>query len=161
MGREWKPGDVAMVNGDICLLTSRGQWEHGRSDRFAYYYSHSDLTSVRPLVVIDPEDREQVTRLWIEFAKDLLAHSGDEEWDGISAMQRALREFADPKPPKPEEPLGLGAVVEDSAGVHWVSAQREDDTDPCWYGLLPDEGMTVAHYSDIDAVTVLSEGVQP
>lgn len=49
----------------------------------------SRVTEARPLVVIDPEDREQVERLW-----DAIMGVA-----GIGEMQEALREFADPKPP--------------------------------------------------------------
>lgn len=57
-------------------------------------------------------------------------------------------------PPKPDEPLGLGAVVEDVAGHRWILVfqkgmwQREDDRDVwrTWEAVM--------------AVRVLSEGVQ-
>lgn len=107
-----------------------------------------------PVVVIDPEDREQVALI--------LSHYHDWKWTddmasaSISDMQAALREFANPTPPKPDEPTGLGAVVEDDAGTRWVR------TDMCrgagansWSS---DDGSQ--DYAAIEAVRVLSEGVQ-
>ena len=68
----------------------------------------------KAVVVIDPEDREQVERLIRlfqveQFGGQYGSHSLDET--SISNMQAAIREFANPEPPKPDEPLGLGAVV--------------------------------------------------
>jgi hypothetical protein len=68
-------------------------------------------------------------------------------------MTDALREFADLKPPKPEEPTGLGAVVQDAGGRKWTNTHRIR----AWYHS--DLGPYV--YADIDAVRVLSEGVTP
>lgn len=61
-------------------------------------------------------------------------------------------------PPKPEEPLGLGAVVEDAKGKRWV---RGRDSNCHWY---PETGFdrTVgpwAPWAEIAAVKVLSPGV--
>jgi hypothetical protein len=72
--------------------------------------------NARPLVVIDPEDREQVERLTKALVEAAYRHSNVVVSDQASTATRqaALREFADPKPPKPAEPTGLGAVVEDA-----------------------------------------------
>lgn len=73
-----------------------------------------------------------------------------------------LREFAKPKP---DEPTGLGAVVEDAEGVKWVRLGRpgDDPTADDWRRAgwtSGDESERVWHfYADIDAVKVLSEGV--
>ena len=66
-------------------------------------------------------------------------------------------------PPKPAEPTGLGAVVEDAAGDQWVRAGFDHG------GRLLDNwrlasGDGVGNWqpwSRIDAVRVLSEGVTP
>jgi hypothetical protein len=79
----------------------------------------------RPVVVIDPEDREQVERL----CSGLL----DIHWYGnADAMQVALRKFANPTPPKPDEPTGLGAVVEDADGIRWVLAGQRLQVPDHW-----------------------------
>lgn len=154
MSREYQPGDVAMVDGSVMLRTREGwlfaalnggSWSHAEGS------SADRVTSLaRPLVVIDPEDREQVERLRsLLFGNSAHAH-------GINEMQAALREFADPTPPKPDEPTGLGAVVEDEAGDRWVritlgAARR-------WQRVgWPDKR---ARFAAIDAVRVLSDGVQ-
>lgn len=104
-------------------------------------------TFCQSVVVISPEDREQVERL-----AEVMNYAG---WKpSVETMQDALREFANPTPPKPDEPTGLGAVVEDVAGHRWILVfqkgmwQREDDRDVwrLWDAVM--------------AVRVLSEGVQ-
>ncbi len=117
----------------------------------------SIIMTTRPLVVIDPENREQVERFTRSLPNDwnlvqvddpMLA---DESADQIAA---ALREFANPKP---DEPLGLGAVVEGSDGVRWVRTHCE--LDATWR----EEGFSGVYRSwqAIDVVRVLSEGVTP
>jgi len=94
--REWKPGDVAMARhersfADDFLVVRTGlssesywsaprDWPDGISSKDCIY---------RPLVVIDPEDREQVERLAAIFCA--APSSG---W--VSQMQEALREYAAP-----------------------------------------------------------------
>lgn len=60
--------------------------------------------------------------------------------------------------PKPAEPQGLGAVVEDARGDFWVYTglrNAKDGETRLWFrGSLP------ADYADIAAVKVLSEGIQ-
>ena len=157
--REWKPGDVALADGFFkgiifrCLdpvNRNEAKWMTGEEGR--YYGSARD---VRPLVVIDPEDREQVERLargWhaerehaIRWEK-LSQHDRDES---IRTQQAALRSLI--TPPRPEEPTGLGAVVEDEDGVTWV---RSGD------GYWHDSDGGTARWDAVKAVKVLSEGVQ-
>lgn len=92
--REWKSGDVAMV-----------KWRHYPEARAMFNGRHwneadgcewdgreDDLT-LRPLVVIDPEDPDAARRL----CAILLSHGEPAIFTDL--MQAALREFADPKPP--------------------------------------------------------------
>lgn len=72
--------------------------------------------------------------------------------------QQALREFADPPPVKPEEPTGLGAVVEDSAGDLWVR-DKTTTTIAHWKRARGQMGGKRLPWSAIDAVRVLSEGI--
>ena len=164
--REWAPGDVALVRPMYCDHPDVVAVRTGVPGNEGWAYSmvadngkttqswSSDpdgLSVVRPLVVIDPEDREQVERL-----VRIYYHDGGGPLDELaSRMQAALRGFVNPKPQKPEEPQGLGAVVEDGAGSRFVRS----DVETCnpWRGPngLPWE------WSDIDAVRVLSEGVTP
>lgn len=107
MSAQWKPGDVAMVPGvGPALRSTSGAWltprDAGRMDTASF-------NEVRPLVVIDPEDREQVERLCLaaRVAYDNRLGVGPQSFD---AMQAALRSLI--APPNPDEPTGLGAVVE-------------------------------------------------
>jgi hypothetical protein len=151
---EFKPGDVAMI-------TAYNQPEPYR----AYYDGKTwrecdgncfcvDVPmSVRPLVVIDPEDREQVERLMDPLRRMVFAPHA---CGAMDCLTTALREFAKPTPPKPAEPLGLGAVVEDAEGLRWVHYLGRVGWK--WCGSGPDHD-GVREYADIDAVRVLSEGV--
>jgi hypothetical protein len=70
VSREWAPGDVALVTiteqhggrSDVAMLRADGCWEF--SDGSGGHSSRTDvIANVRPLAVIDPEDREAVDRL--------------------------------------------------------------------------------------------------
>lgn len=132
------------------------------------------VIGVRPLVVIDPEDREQVERLAIAYTVIASARSGDEyrAWENRSKEARArirtelaaaLREFANPTPPKPDEPTGLGAVVEDERGRRFVRIDPEDARFP-WV-LARDPKSNAFNWTDFggldgaERITVVSEGV--
>jgi hypothetical protein len=147
MGREFKAGDVAMVNGQVCIRRGQDQWEHG-DERAFRYHDHPNL-EIRPLVVLDPEDREQVKRLLVA----ILAHHDPLHPDGRGIVA-ALRSLI--APPRPEEPTGLGAVVEASSYT--------DDLRPfvrCASESAPwmDERGNGHDWSELDVERVLSEGV--
>jgi hypothetical protein len=157
MSRDWKPGDVAMVECSDGQDRRAGYRRGTIGNPEAWEFEDGAMRRVnesrtRPLAVLDPEDREQVERLC-----DLLygGHRGDV---GIR-VATALRKFANPTPPRPEEPSGLGAVVEDAEGARWVRAgltrRKADD----WRCI---EGEHVGYWSEwhnVSAVRVLSEGV--
>jgi hypothetical protein len=145
MGREWKPGDVAVLDYSrgsfVSVFTAADYWRT-QEDTTAM----GDLAlAVRPLVVIDPEDREQVERL-----VSLASHNS---CIGIESWQAALREYANPTPPRPEEPAGLGAVVEDEDGENWV---RFSSKTGWWWRRWNGENK---RWADISAVRILSSGV--
>lgn len=104
-----------------------------------------------PYVVIDPEDREAIMRLQNALHTQCIIRADSTH----EALQAALREFANPKPPKPEEPTGLGAVVEDTDGSLLVRVPNNPDK-PWSCG-----GVTRWAWDDIDPARVLSKGVQP
>lgn len=65
-----------------------------------------------------------------------------------SAIRRAL------PPPRPAEPQGLGAVVEDAKGRRWVRYPRPSEHSKfCW-----NAGNGAVKWSEIDSPKVLSEG---
>ena len=112
MSREWKPGDVAMVTGRWIrteehserYAVRRGEGWISRG-RLALHVSDWEVSAVRPLVVLDPEDAEQVARLadvWDRWQDRVPYADMREEGDltYTTAAQSALREFANPTPPK-------------------------------------------------------------
>lgn len=111
MKREFKPGDVAMSRYGRVFYSgneSRGSWTFddgsGGFDEDFRSLRPNEPTDVRPLVVIDPEDREQV-----ETVRDRLFDAIEDQNPGRydfpcgvfgNALQAALREFANSTPPK-------------------------------------------------------------
>ena len=164
--REWKPGDVALVTSMygtevVAIRTgvpsnmgwaysmdlTNGPGPGGSASTQSWSSDRDGAAVIRPLAVIDPDDRAQVERLWDLF--------GAAKAYGPDALQAALRELANPTPPKPDEPTGLGAVVETPGGRYVRS-----DVETCnpWRGPngIPFE------WDDLDGpIRVLSEGVQP
>lgn len=133
MSAQWKPGQVLAnetnepmfvieVTGNTIAAAKTGQaWVEGscvvtpdgngwRPDVFS---------TLRPLVVIDAEDDEAVERLR-KALSDSGAFTGLTKGN-VSNLQAALREFATPTPPKPDEPQGLGARVTDHGGLEWAA----------------------------------------
>ena len=100
------------------------------------------------LVVIDPEDREQAERL-----RQTMSLLGYERGDCAEDLQAVIRAMI--APPKPDEPTGLGAVVEDAVGEWWV--QFTSKTGKWWRNH---QGVN-RRWSDLNAAKVLSEGVTP
>lgn len=156
-GREWQPGDVAMVTVGYEANRHVG-WFDGSGWRYATdLWASSDpaIVTARPLVVIDPEDREQVERL-LSLTDGCF---NDVRVDGtgptaVDLAQIRLREFASPTPPKPDEPTGLGAVVEDAKGGLYLLAHPGEAWMQVGIGSL-------CRWRDIDAVKVLDDGYKP
>lgn len=169
-GREFKPGDVAIVRdednqthhaivvsaenpGGLHVVVPTYAAAHGMDKHQRLYFGDG---AVRSLVAIDLDDMLAVERL-----VDLYHSQGH----GIhaNAMRAALREFVDPKP-RIEEPTGLGAVVEDAEGRTFV---RVADPIDGWmagkqWQRIGGEINAVRNFgwADLrDVVRVLSEGV--
>jgi hypothetical protein len=155
MSREWKPGDVAALGELRCFYYLPGREEGRWVSADEGNVLPRGVAELRPLVVIDPEDPEQVERL-SEVIRDAEKECGQDFWEyDQTALKLALREFADPKPPKPDEPTGLGAVVEDAEGDLWVRCDAEDHGS---WRRANDDALW-RDYLSIDAVRVLSEGI--
>lgn len=156
---EYEPGTIAMLtygNGEkeigLCVTAGHGGGDYkGRakwrtaSDELLW----SSVTDIRPLAVLDPEDREDAVRALRAFHGIRPESAGSDDVSDAAASLRLLT-----RPPKPEEPTGLGAVVEDAEGVLWV--QFEAVTGYWWRN----RGGRNLRWSDIGAVRVLSEGVK-
>lgn len=160
MSAEYAPGDLALITeyGEpipaVRVDANCDVPTHGRAGAHWHYLTRSldgttwtsaDRVAARPLVVLDPEDREQVERLWTAFRDDSRCNA-------VDVMVDALRSLI--RPPKPPEPQGLGAVVETPGGRYVRS-----DVETCnpWRGPkgIPFE------WADLDGpFTILSEGVR-
>lgn len=160
-GQKWEPGDVALatiyghkvrvVRGHKAWITTPAPKAEAFPVTYTAIYDNSgEVKEVHPLVVIDPEDREQVERL----ANALWNYDGNMLTDLCSATEHALREFANPTP-RIEEPTGLGAVVEDENGKRYV-LRGTWSSNGKW--VHADEAGFLG-WADINAVRVLSEGV--
>lgn len=104
--REWKPGDVAVAFGEFVAFTDDREW----------FWAATGLACIdqpphglRPLALLDPEDREAVERLLRELHAQRLADpTGTVFGHTVDSMQAALREYANPTPPKCGAVLTLG-----------------------------------------------------
>ena len=83
---------------------------HDPEQDFDTWFLGSQGSDPRPLVVIDPDDAEQVKRLMTHYAGSPLT---DNE---VPEMQQALHALANPGPP---EPSGDRALVVDKEGDVW------------------------------------------
>lgn len=100
------------------------------------------------IVAIWPEDREQVERL-------ALALRDAGSTPGVHVLADALRSLI--APPRPPEPMGLGAAAVDGDGRKYVRIPNPDlpgDKD-VWFDHQGD----FHSFADIQGVRVLSEGV--
>ena len=172
---DFKAGDVAMTRHGIGVVVQCRHEAHDRTPHWHYANGGWDelgytANQARRIVVIDPEDREQVERLMAVYTGEAVkrgaisfAGYADKRAD---SMRAALREFATPTPPKPDEPAGLGAVVEDADGLKWVSVEEMPPFGRWYCGVLPEDDCSIAdgafrEWSALSAVRVLSEGIQP
>lgn len=155
MSREWKPGDVALttVGGateKVSILTET--YQSGRRWWRANGWVPPEMVdSARPLVVIDPEDREQIEQIAKRCYAELRA--GNVLADRLQAALRALAN------PKPEEPGRYGVVL-DTAGQEWCRIDVSGggyDYQPL--GQIARSGSEFyARWSDIAAVEIVTRG---
>lgn len=149
MKREWQPGDVAMAfdrDWSIRVVRHRGDPDYWSAADGGWPQGvRAEDLQYRPLVVIDPENREQVKRLTDAYLAQFGFAFADHRTD---AMQAALRSLI--TPPRPPEPMGLGAVVVNDQGREFVRMH-----DGWWRG---DEPCSL-NWAAVHAVRVLSEGV--
>lgn len=176
MSRDWKPGDVAVAGtaSEFVGMNDNGHWLWVLTGLVCIAQPPRNL---RPVAAIDPADREQIDRLRDLLPIDWNLYQPDDPdlgQEASDAIQAALREFADPKPPKPDEPLGLGAVVEAGCGCDLAPhlfvrdpAARDFNLSPGARNVKTGDEVpwvsTCGHheYEGLTNVGVLSEGVTP
>jgi hypothetical protein len=165
MSEQWKPGDVALAQydaetGPMVYLRVRNHLngaETWQSQRGTVSHAFEAADWHRLLVPIDTEDRALIERL---LRVQVGAYAGcpgalnitDAQIDN---MQGALRSLT--KPLKPEEPTGLGAVIEvpSTRGDWRVRLVRGHATHQPWMG-----DTVKRDWSEIEGpIEVLSEGV--
>lgn len=152
--REWKPGDVALVQ------KGGGDWHpamrNSDGDGWVCYHGvECEAEAIRPLVVIDPqavagpvgapssaEGARYIARLLREA----------DENNGIPTFGRLADAF-DPKP-RIEEPTGLGAVVELVGGGVLVRTPAPIHDLAVWADMSGD----FYPWSALDVAKVLHEG---
>lgn len=137
-GREWKPGDVATFAGETVLFTDNGDW-YWAATGMRCHRQGKVTSEARPLVVIDPGNREQVDALTKAIVEACYADGNvicANNGIHLDTVQAALREFADPKPPKCLASLNVRleasfvAASCDEAKGHEGSHRSENGT--CW-----------------------------
>lgn len=120
---------------------------HDPEQDFDTWFLGTQGTNARPLLVIDPEDVEQVTRLMVLYAGSPLTENE------VPEMRQALRVLATPTPP---EPSGDRPIVLDKEGDVW---QKRNS------GWMNTYGGFVARWAELNdrygPVAVLSEGYTP
>lgn len=98
----WEPGDLAILMteggeriGFRCGVERNLGWEYAREPGQKTWSSDASgyATPLRRLVVIDPENAEEVERLCANLPNSCWYGNPDD-------MQTALREFANPTPPR-------------------------------------------------------------
>lgn len=158
--RKWKLGDVALVLDSIEYDDVRAGWKVRILAKTAevrepvwwgpdgYLTQDSEsIEEIRPLVVIDPEDREQVERL--DRLQDegyrALGHEVIQKDCDVEVLQAALREFAAPTP-QIEEPTEVGARVIDHDGEMWVRYVRGE-----WACLYSNPGKDIRTWAELTA----------
>jgi len=145
MSREPKPSDVQVV---LSMHPSRVQefamWLRNNSAHGSRAADYAEQIAAQRhgtrLAVIDPEDREQVERLadlfLDKFPRRDQPAAAIPEWSG--ALSMALREFADPKPPKCGATLVIGPQ-----GAVYPCTKHEGHLEPhanevySWTGVTP------------------------
>lgn len=163
--QEWEPGTVAMVT------DGRGEYLALRRTSGATSYwvgnvrhaTDGKVTSVRPLLVLDPDDPDQMRELVDNFFVALSGRAYRNYARDIDDMRAAVvTMLPKPTPVKPAEPTGLGAVVMDyptGRSETWVLIYVSDYPEIRLWRRCGDgeERTTWAKFSN--AVKVLSEGV--
>ena len=168
MSGDWKPGTVAKatVRGvpDVTVFRMNdSEWALDRGIAGAFFTdiaNDKDATDVRPLVVLDLEESIGKAHLALWLRNNI--SKIEQGCVSPSSIGKDMAWLADQieaqtKPPKPAEPTGLGAVVEDDDGRRWVRIDDDPELNKPWRPA--DMAAIRSHWQNVKAVRVLSEGV--
>jgi hypothetical protein len=168
---DWQVGDVAMVrvlSAETEQRAFRGRtgWFVASDETGAVVHSAASVVTARPLLVLDPNDVGQMKDLAKALSRHgykLNIHGPGPEVNIAKAVASLLKQPLPPPPPSPRpvgpaEPAGLGAVVVDACGVHYVKIGTEAEDCMLWR-RQGNGGLYAWHEIDVpDAEHVLSEG---
>lgn len=155
---DYKPGTVAEIGWDMTSGRERAIFDGDRWGTESGCTVHRDsVTDVRPLVVLDPDDRESVAALLQAYGDQYTAWTPDLDGSNVDRLQDALRSLT--KPPRIPEPKGWGAVVRTdypNPGSRWVKG------DQGWTNL--DASGAFLNWSEWECIkgepTLIREGVE-
>lgn len=157
-GQKWEPGTVAWVEGLSVMGSVCSGWANYMDGHITGWRALDNVwtvnspTAIRPLLVLDPDDEDQMRGLAHAIWADRTLVRTD--FDQVAAAVRAM--LPKPLPTKPEEPTGLGAVVEFYVdGERWVRFEARSGS---WWRNKAGVDQRWSHFPD--TVTVLSEGVE-
>jgi hypothetical protein len=175
MSREWKVGDLALINNrhspevahDLAACITSGLTGDAHFRILATgAEAWTSVSDARPVVVIDldgvlgysADDALFYLPAWLRIAADKADAHDRAEGRDPTGHGDILRHFAEQvevqcKSPKLAEPTGLGAVVRLADGTRWV---RYALSGYWFHGDSPTVGV---RWDELDVVEVLSEGV--
>lgn len=185
MGRAWEPGDIALVTyGDGNVKQSQAICgRRALDDSLAWVFPSGVVRDVEGsianrLIVLTlggdrpwPGDRERRTAAEMLIA--MLRETADTSFKPeVSDLARVVadqieHQTQEPAPPKPPEPLGVGAVVEcDPGPVYdraWAVRVWEGDafSGRPWYWHDSSGNGGPRYYADLPVLRVTSEGEGP
>lgn len=115
------------------------------------------MSDVTVTLTYCPEEARRVAHLVRKI--DRSTTLSYEDHDRLLLIASAITaQIPPPKPSKPPEPTGLGAVVEDADGTQWVRIQT-DYSSPWLVRGAVNHPLHKHKWDSIAAVKVLSEGV--
>jgi hypothetical protein len=144
-----------LPTGMVAVVDARGRFVYGVGKHKNALPGSLNANGAHRLLVIDVDDDEQMARLARCY---LDANAGVANTASMVKIRlvNALREFARPEPPKPEEPKLRWARVLDDKGREWCRTEWDDGLNKPWQH----EGIH-AHWQAVDVVRILSPGVSP
>jgi hypothetical protein len=160
MSGDYKPGTVAKatVRGvpNVRIVRGDGHWALAADtdDFITDRNAPALIADVRPLVVLDLNG---TYGCWADQGDPSVIVKSLRETHSAPAQAIADQIEAQTKPPKPAEPTGLGAVVEDDLGRRWVRIDDDPELNKPWRPA--DMAAIRSHWQNVKAVRVLSEGV--